>query len=163
MFAIELIIITVLTGYAVGKQTKVHEVTSRGRFRLTLICAIAGLTLGFAVPHSAPSAGLLAASLIVSVVVGFARGAFTRVWRGEDGRVRSRGGAVTIALFLGLIASKFVLGAVASVLHIHDSSIGEILLMVAVSMAVQAEVVWRRGRVLGAGSRQATGEAVELT
>jgi hypothetical protein len=147
------IIIAGLISYAVYKQTKISPVTGRGRFRLALIYAIIGVAVGVTMPHSAAGLGLIGASLIFSVVVGFARGACTRIWRGADGRVLSRGSVVTIALFLALIASKFVLGAVAYLLKIHDSSMGEILVMIGVSVAIQAEVVWRRAQVLGTGAR----------
>jgi hypothetical protein len=147
------IIIAGLISYAVYKQTKVAPVTGRGRFRLALIYAIIGLALGVTVPHSAAGLGLIAASLVFSLVVGLARGACTRVWRDRSGRVLSRGTVVTIGLFLALIASKFLLGTVAYFLKIHDSSMGEILLMIGISVAIQAEIVWRRAQALGAGPR----------
>jgi len=151
MSTTELIIIAALVGYAIYKQTRVSVVTGRARFKLALTYAIVGVVLGITVPHNAAAVGLLGASFVISLVVGFARGACTRVWREADGRVRSRGTAVTIGLFLALIASKFLLGTVAHFLNIHDSSVGEILLMIAVSVAVQAEIVWRRAQMLGAG------------
>jgi hypothetical protein len=148
MSIVSLIIVAMLTGYAIYKQTRVQLVTGRARFRLAIVYAIAGLVLGFAMPHRLAAVGLIVASLLISVVVGLARGACTRVWREGDGRVFSRGSAVTIGLFVALIASKFGLGFVADRLGIHESSVGEILLMISVSVAIQAELVWRRAQAL---------------
>jgi hypothetical protein len=148
MSTIEVLIITALVGYAVYKQTKVQLVSSGARFRLAVSYLVVGLVLGPNLPHSLAAAALLAASIIVSVVVGCARGAFTRVWADSDGRVRSRGSLITIGLFLALIASKFVIGTVADRLGIHEASLGEVLVMISVSIAVQAQIVWRRAQRL---------------
>jgi hypothetical protein len=153
------IIVVGLIAYAVYKQTVVAPVSGRGRFRLALTYAIIGIALGVTMPHSPAGLGLIGASVVFSLVVGFARGACTRIWRSGDGRVISRGSTVTITLFLALIASKFGLGAVADQLDIHDSSMGEIMVMIGISVAIQAEVVWRRARVLAAGARAETYEA----
>ena len=151
MSTLELLIIATLTVYAVYKQTKLHVVTGPGRFKLALTYGIVGVVLGLTMPHSGAAIGLLVASLVLSGVVGLARGACTRVWRNPDGQIMSQGTATTITLFLALIASKFALGAVGYQLGIHHSSMGEILLMIAVSVAIQAEVVWRRAQLLAAG------------
>jgi hypothetical protein len=67
-----------------------------------------------------------------------------------------RGTAVTVALFLGLIAVKFGLGALAYGLEVDDGAgFGEVLVMVAVMVAVQAELVYRRSRSLLLTSKQA--------
>lgn len=154
MSTTEAIVLIALMVYAVYKQTRITEVTGQARFKLAIIYAVVGLIVGLSVPHTAPAVGLAFASFVLSVVIGVARGAHTRIWRTADGRVMSRGTLVTISLFLALIASKFVLGTVAYFLGIHDSSMGEILVMIAVSVAVQAEIVWRRARELGAGASQ---------
>jgi len=152
MSILELVAITALVGYAVYKQTQTRVVSGRGRFRLAAIYAVIGGLFGVAMPHDGAAVGLLMASIVVSLIIGAARGAYTRVWRGPDGQIRSRGTVVTISLLLALIASKFGLGAVAYAFGIHDSSIGEILLMIGVSVAVQAEIVWRRAQQLAAST-----------
>jgi hypothetical protein len=54
---------------------------------------------------------------------------------------------LTIGLFVGLVAVKFGLGAVAYVAGLSDDGgFGEILLMIALMVAVQAEIIWRRAR-----------------
>ncbi|HVH22512.1 MAG TPA: hypothetical protein VNA11_08650, partial [Pseudonocardia sp.] len=88
--------------------------------------------------------------LVLSALVGLARGRWTRLWA-QDGRVYSQGTPLTIGLFLGLIAAKFAIGTVCYFLHISDDGgFGEILVMIAVMIAFQAEIIWRRARTIGA-------------
>jgi hypothetical protein len=156
--AAEIVIIAALVAYAVYKQLTTAVVRPGSRFRLAAIYLVAGVGLGFAIPHGLVATGLLAASLVISVAVGCARGAFTRVWADPDGHIRSRGSLVTISLFLALIASKFVIGAIADRLGIHEASLGEVLVMISVSIAVQAQLVWRRAQLLGrTGAMHANG------
>jgi uncharacterized membrane protein YfcA len=149
----ELIIILALTGYAVFKQTRRNEITGRSRFKLAIIYAIVGIVLGVHVAHSATAVGLLVLSLLASLVIGYVRGTRSRMWRENDGRVYSQGTVFTVGLFLALIAFKFVLGTVAYLAHIpYDSSMGEILLMIGLMVAVQAEIIWRRAQAMGANN-----------
>jgi len=151
MSTTELIIILALTGYAIYQQTRRHEVTGQARFKLALIYGIVGVVLGVHVAHSAASLGLLAVSLLVSLAVGYVRGVRTRAWRAIDGRFYTQGTAFTVGAFLALIAFKFALGTIAYLAHIaYDGSMGEILLMIALMVAVQAEIIWRRAQTLGA-------------
>jgi hypothetical protein len=152
---VEILILVVMIGYAVYRQTQRHEVVGSSRFKLAIIYAVVGLVVGgFSRPDSAAEWGLLAASLALSVVVGVARGRLTRVWADEtagERRVFSQGTAVTVALFLGMVVAKFGLGTYAYFAHISDDGgFGEILIMIAVMVAFQAELVWRRARALGA-------------
>jgi hypothetical protein len=146
-----------LTGYAIYKQTQKHEVVGSSRFKLAIIYAIVGLVVGgFSRPDSWAELLLLAGSLVLSVAVGLARGRLTRVWA-EDGRVWSQGTPLTIGLFLGLVAVKFAIGTACYFLKISDDGgFGEILVMIAVMVAFQAELVWRRGRTLGARESEKT-------
>jgi hypothetical protein len=150
MNAYELIAILALVGYAIYKQTRVSQVTGQARFKLAIIYAIVGICLGVHIAHDRATILLLAVSLLASLVVGFIRGTRTRVWKAADGRVFTQGTVFTVGMFLALVAFKFVLGTVAYVEHIsYQSGIGEILLMVGIMLAVQAEIVWRRARALG--------------
>ena len=123
--------------------------TGNDRFKLPITYAIVGIVIGgFAVPHGLGAVALLAAGIALSVVVGLLRGRLTRVWF-TDGRIYSRGTAVTIGLFLAMIVAKFGLGALAYLMHIDDGAgFGEILVMIAIMLAMQVEIVWRRGRAL---------------
>jgi hypothetical protein len=98
---------------------------------------------------------LLVASLLLSVV-GLARGRLTRVWTeqtAEGPRVFSQGTALTIGLFLGLVAVKLGLGTWAYFAGVSDDSgFGEVLFMIAVMVAFQAEIVWSRARAMGAAA-----------
>jgi hypothetical protein len=65
----------------------------------------------------------------------------TKVWR--------QGNAVTVGLFLGLVATKFALGTLAYFWHIDDGAgFGEVLLMIAIMIAVQAQIIHRRALAL---------------
>jgi hypothetical protein len=155
MSLIEILALLALTGYAIYRQTQRHEVLGSSRFKLAIIYAAVGLAVGgFSRPDTAAEWGLLVGSLLLSVVVGLARGRLTRLWpedTAEGRRVFSQGTAVTVGLFLGLVAVKFGLGTYAYFAHISDDGgFGEILIMIAVMVAFQAELVWRRARALGA-------------
>ena len=152
---IEIVTLLALTGYAVVRQTRRHEVVGHSRFTLAIIYAVVGVVVGgFSRPGSAAEWLLLLGGLALSVVVGLARGRLTRVFRDDDGR--AQGTATTIGLFVGLVVAKFALGTLAYFLHISDDGgFGEVLVMIAVMVAFQAELVWRRARALGAPSRVA--------
>lgn len=153
MSPIEIAVLVGMTGYAIYRQSQRHEVVGSSRFKLAVIYAIVGLVVGgLHAPDTLAETLLLVASLALSVGVGLARGRLTRIWA-QDGRVYARGTPVTISLFLGLVAVKFALGTAAYFLKISDSGgFGEILIMIAVMVAFQAELVWRRARPLGARS-----------
>jgi hypothetical protein len=144
--------ILALTAFAIYRQTRTSEVTGHDRFKLAIIYAIVGIAVGgFAIPHGVGAYGLLAASLLLSAIVGLARGRLTRVWRVPDGGIFTRGTPLTIGLFVAMIVAKFGLGTIAYVAHIHDGEgFGEVLVMIAIMVAVQAEIVWRRAQALRA-------------
>jgi hypothetical protein len=105
---------------------------------------------GFSRPNTTAEVVVLVGSLVLSVVVGLARGRLTRLWA-EDGRVWSQGTPLTIGLFLGLVVVKFAIGTACYFLKISDDGgFGEILIMIAVMIAFQAEIVWHRARSMGA-------------
>lgn len=151
MPASSLVIILAMVGYAVYKQTQRHEVVGSSRFKLAIIYGVVGLAIGgYHVPPSGLAWLFLGLSIALSVVVGLARGRLTRIWP-EGGRVYAQGTALTVGLFLGMVALKFVLGTIAWFAGVSDSGgIGEVLLMIAVMVAFQAELVWHRARPLGA-------------
>jgi hypothetical protein len=145
MSTTDLIITLALTGYAVYQQTRQHEVVAKSRFKLALIYGIVGIVLGVQAGHTAAAAGLLAISLLASLAVGFVRGRRTRMWTDDQGRVFSQGTAFTVNLFLALVAFKFAVGTVAYFGHVaYAGSLGEVLLMIALMVGVQAEIIHRR-------------------
>jgi hypothetical protein len=151
----EILILVAMIGYAIYRQTQRHEVVGSSRFTLAIIYAVVGLAVGgFSRPDSAAEWGLLAASLVLSVAVGLARGRLTRVWADDvsgEPRVFSQGTARTVGLFLAMVVAKFGLGTYAYFAHISDDGgFGEILIMIAVMVAFQAELIWRRARAIGA-------------
>ena len=145
------LIIAAMVGYAIYRQSQRHEVVGSSRFKLAIIYGIVGIAIGgYHLPANGLAWGLLAASIVLSVVVGYVRGRLTRVWP-EDGRVYAQGTALTIGLFLGMVVVKIGLGTVAYFAGISDNGgIGEVLLMIAVMVAFQADVIWRRAEPLGA-------------
>jgi hypothetical protein len=152
MSAIEPIAIIALIGYALYRQTRVNEVTGRGRFELAAIYTAAGVLSGVHVAHNRTAYGLLAVGLAASLVTGLLRGRRTRMWQ-ADGRIYTQGTVVTVGLFLGLVTFKFVLGTFAYLTHTpYESGIGSVLLMVGVMIAVQAELIWRRAGALRASA-----------
>jgi hypothetical protein len=161
MSPIEIVALIALTGWAIYKQTAISAVTGKARFKMAIIYAAVGLAVGgFALPHTAAGAGLLVGGFVLSAVVGLARGRLTRVWIAQDGRVLRKGTAATIALFIGLVVAKFGLGALAYVTHVQDGAgFGEVLFMIAIMIAVQAEIVWRRAQALQTTSNLVTANA----
>jgi hypothetical protein len=151
MSPFEIVALLALVGYAIYRQTREHEVVGGSRFKLAIIYAIAGVLIGgFALPHSAAEVIVVGIGLALSVVVGLVRGRLTRLWV-QDGKAYSKGTPLTIGLFLGLVAAKFAIGTVCYFLKISDDGgFGEVLVMIAIMIAFQAEIVWRRARALGA-------------
>ncbi len=152
MNAIEIAALVALTGYSVYRQTRRSELVAESRFKLAIVYAIVGICLGgMHAPIGVAGYGLLAAGLVLSALVGVVRGQLTRVWREEDGRMYSQGTALTVGLFLGMIVVKFALGFLAYVAHINDGAgIGEVLVMIAIMIAVQAQIVHHRSSQLAA-------------
>src|SRR6201996_4380166 len=146
----EIIIILALTGYAIYQQTRRHEITGKNRFKLAIIFGVVGLIVGgIDLPRNAAAWGLLVLSIALSAGVGLLRGRKTRVWAAAGGKVYSQGTVLTIGLFLGLVAAKFAIGTGAYFLHISDDGgFGEVLIMIAIMVAFQAELIWRRARTL---------------
>jgi hypothetical protein len=157
MSLIEILALLALVGYAIHRQTRRHEVVGAQRFTLAIAYAVAGVLVGgFALPHSPAEVLVLGLGAALSVAVGLARGRMTRL-SAQDGRVYSQGTPLTIGLFLGLVAAKFAIGTACYFLHIDDDGgFGEILLMIAIMIAFQAELVWRRAQALGARASDKT-------
>jgi hypothetical protein len=162
MSPIEIAIIIAMTGYAIYRQTVVSVVANQNRFKLAIIYGIVGLVAGgFALPHGPAGYGLLIAGLALSAVVGVARGYRTDIWMEPDGRIVRKGNALTILLFVGLVAAKFAMGVLAYFKGIQDGAgFGEIMVMIAIMIAFQAEIVHRRALKL---ARSANGLPVSRT
>ncbi len=146
----EIIILLALVGYAIYQQTRRHEVVGASRFKLAIIYAVVGLIVGgMHLPVTVAAVAFLLISLALSAVVGLMRGRLTKVWAEADGRVYSQGTALTISLFIGLVVVKFAMGTAAYFLHISDDGgFGEILIMIAIMVAFQAELIWRRAQAI---------------
>jgi uncharacterized membrane protein YfcA len=153
MTTVEIVAIAALESVAVYKQTKARVFKGRHRLAAAAMYALVGVLLGVELPRDAAAFGVIAVSVGVSVAVGAFGGRHIRLWRDRGGRVYSRGTALTIALLIGLLGFKLGAGWLAALAHLrYHSSIGEILLMIGVMLAVENYVVWRRVQRLRARS-----------
>lgn len=152
MSPLEIIAILALSAWAIYKQTVVAEVsTTLTRFKMAGIYAAVGLAIGgFNQPTGAAGWTMIAVGLSLSFVVGVLRGRFTKVWV-ADGKIWRQGTALTVGLFVALIAVKFGLGTLAYFWNVNDGAgFGEVLVMIAIMLAVQSELVCRRALTLSA-------------
>ena len=161
--AISTIAIVALIGYSLYRQTRTSRLTRGGRYKMAMIYGIIGVCLGVNISHDPASLGLTAISLAASAGVGALRAQRTRLWRDDDGRVFTRGTRTTIGLFLALIAFKVALGTFAYFVHVpYGANVGEVMVMLALMLAVQATIVWRRVEALGWASSAAPSDAVRI-
>jgi hypothetical protein len=148
-----LLVLLFLLPWSIWRQMHAHEITREGLVKLPLIFAAVGV-LGVGtrdLPTDTTAAAYLGFSIALSVAMGVWRGRKISIWREADGRPMSRGNRATIALWVALIATKFALGAIASITGIFPAEhAGEVFLFLAFSFVAQNIVVARRAR-LGAG------------
>lgn len=156
MSPLEIAVLLGLVGYAIYRESIRRQVTGRARFQLAFIYAAVGVGAGgFTRPGSTAEVILLAVSLLLSAVVGLARGRLIHLWRASDGTIWRQGTAASISLFLALFAVKFAMGAIAyEAGWSDDGGFGEVLVLIAVMVAFQAEIVWRRAHALSPTSDQ---------
>lgn len=157
----EIVLIVVLVAYAIYRQSERHEIVGNTRFKLAIVYGVVGLVVGgLHVPDQPAEYALLAISIVLSVAVGLARGRLTRIWRADNGLVYAQGTALTISLFLGMVLVKFGLGTWAYFAGVSDDGgFGEVLIMIALMVAFQAEIQWRRAKALGARASAKSGVA----
>jgi hypothetical protein len=149
----EALAILALTAYALYKQSVAHRVVGRTRFKLALIyCGVGLVAGGFQWPPTTLAWMVLLGGLLLSAVTGVARGRWSRLWLDANGQPMVRGTPLTIALFLLLIALKVGIGAWEAETHqaAAHGGFGEVLLLIGVMVALQAEIVWRRASKLAA-------------
>ncbi|HEY1225919.1 MAG TPA: hypothetical protein VGF26_01230 [Ramlibacter sp.] len=153
----QVLILLALTLYAVYRQSIRHVVVGKSRFKLAIVYAIVGVSVGgYYLPPDAASWAALLGSLLASVVVGLVRGRYTRLYPQPDGRVFSQGTPFTIGLFLLLVGGKFALGTWQYLHGNHPhGGFGEVLLMIAAMAAMQAQIIWQRVQALDAGGARA--------
>lgn len=164
MSPVEIVALLALSAYAVYRQTKRTEVMGAGRFTMAIIYGVVGLVVGgFRFSGKPAEIALLVVSIALSLAVGLLRARYTRV-EAEDGRVFSQGTALTIGLFLAMVAVKFGIGTVAALSGVDaDGGFGEVLVMIGIMLAVQSELIWRRARCLGARDSRDDGPVPHAT
>ncbi|HYP84145.1 hypothetical protein [Variovorax sp.] len=144
-------VLLALSIYAIYRQSIRHPVAhGLARFKLAFIYAAVGLVVGgFYLPPDTGAWTALIVSLVASLVVGVLRGRGTRLWREADGQAFSQGTPWTIGLFLALVGAKFAFGAWVYLHHGHPhGGFGEVMLMIGLMVAMQAQIVWRRAQAL---------------
>lgn len=153
MTTTQILILIALTCWSVYKQTIRSEVHGQGRFKMAKIYGIVGLVIGgFYLPADAIAWATVVISVGASALVGVMRGNLTRLTL-EDGKVFSQGSVVTIGLFLGLVAFKFLLGTWLYFNHPQPhNGFGEIIVLIAIMVGVQAQIIWLRTQKLLAAS-----------
>lgn len=150
MSPLEIAAILALSAWAIYKQTIVSEVVfTNARFKMALIYAVAGIAVGgFDTPAGWAGWAMILTGLALSFVVGLVRGRYTKLWV-ADGKVWRQGTALTVSLFVGLITVKFALGTLAYFWGVDDGAgFGEVLVMIAIMIAVQAQIIHGRARRL---------------
>jgi hypothetical protein len=141
------IILAALLGWSLSRQMREHAVTREGLIKLPLIFGGIGLLSLSAsdMPHGSLAVVEVIVSVGLSVGLGMVRGALMPTWRGEAGQWMTRGNRTTIALWVGLVASKFVIGAIGSITGLYSSTgTGEIFLILGLSFAAQNYILARR-------------------
>jgi hypothetical protein len=105
---------------------------------------VLGFGLG-SMPTDGPAFAYLALSVVLSVGLGVWRGVVIPIWTNAQGQVVSQGNRATLSLWVLLLATKVVMGTVASVTGwFPGEHAGEIFVFIAVSFAAQNFVVARR-------------------
>ncbi|WP_223623772.1 hypothetical protein [Microbacterium sp. EST19A] len=165
MNLIQLVFLAAMVSYAIYRQTRVGPAGGAGRFKMALIYGGVGLVSlgvsGWVLPGDSGGWVVLAIGIALSAVVGVARGLLTRVWTDENGDVLRQGTWLTVSLFIAMIITKIAITVFAQLSGIQTgSSFAQILLVVAIMIAVQAEIVHRRGQRLTRGESTALPHAV---
>lgn len=145
------LLLVALVAFAIYRQTCTAAVVGSTRFNIALIyAALAGLgvaTWGWSSPQGIGWAFLLT-GFALSAGAGAARGLLTHLWLSE-GQVMRRGTGVTVGLFFVVVTIKVAMGAYARIHGIADGAdLGEILVVVAIMSAAQAEIIFRRAQPL---------------
>jgi hypothetical protein len=142
-----LLVLLFLLPWSIYRQMHPQPITRQGLVRLPLIFAIIGL-LGLStrdIPADGAALGYVAFSLVLSIAFGVWRGALTSIWRDEAGVLMNQGNRTTITLWVALIATKVVLGTIASITEWFPAEhAGEVFLFLAFSFVAQNLVVARR-------------------
>ncbi|WP_312072965.1 hypothetical protein [Atlantibacter sp.] len=153
MTTTQILVLIALICWSLYKQTIRNEVRGQRRFKMAIIYGIVGLIVGgFYLPTDAIAWACVTGSIGASALVGVMRGNLTRLTL-EDGKVYSQGNVVTIGLFLGLVTLKFLLGTWLYMNHPQPhSGFGEIIVLIAIMAAVQAQIIWLRAQKVLTGA-----------
>ena len=141
------VVLAVLLPWSVWRQMHVHAVPRESLVKLPSIFAGVGVLaqIGTRIPDGHAAILALAISVAASVLFGVWRGVAIPVWRDGDGSWLSQGNRLTITLWVGLIAFKFLLGTVGNVTGWFPvETVGEVFLTLGISFAVQNLFVARR-------------------
>jgi hypothetical protein len=133
----------------VVRRFTARRVDGRRPWVLPVVIGIIGLAEGKTIDarHTALSAGLLVAEVIIALLLGLGLGATMRVWRESDGSHWSRGTWVTFGIFLASVAVRGGLVAVGDAAGVRPAA-GAIMISVAAWLLAQNVVIASRVRAL---------------
>lgn len=146
-YAVTILIAAVLIVFIIYQQVRTRPLNPRQLVVLPLFLAALGVVnLNQHPPASAAAGGALAASVIIAVVLGIARGITTRVWW-ADGVLLRKGTVITLVLWVVSIGLRLLIGLVARRGGVPLSvTTGEIPLFLGVTLAAQNLVIWMHGQ-----------------
>ncbi len=149
------LIALVVLVWVIRRQMSERRVGARRAYTIPLIMAVIGVVgLVNDKSHtdkllSGTGLGLLAVGVVIGVGMGVVRALSQRLyWR--DGVAYTRGTGWTLALWLGTVALRIGMAALGAVLHAPEGT-GEILIFLALTLAVQNVVLMRRAGLPLAG------------
>lgn len=106
--------------------------------------------------HETASAALLAGEMLIGVGMGVVWAFTTRVWRDASGTAWMKGTKATAAAWIGGIALRIGLVALAATMGVHEGA-GALMLALAATLLVRKGVVaWRVGSEVPSGLRAGT-------
>jgi hypothetical protein len=145
------LLVAVVVVFVVVRRFTPSRVDERRLYALPVVIGIIGLAQGKTIDahHTALSAGLLAAEIVIALLLGLGLGTTMRVWREPDGSHWSRGTWATFGIFLVSVAVRGGLVAVGYAAGIRPGS-GAIMVSVAAWLLAQNAVLAWRVRALPA-------------
>ncbi|MEW2545439.1 DUF1453 domain-containing protein [Streptomyces sp. NPDC047002] len=135
----------------IARQVRPQRIGGGGRKWLVVpvVLVVLGAKQGGVIDphHTALSAGLLAAELVVGLVMGAGWAWTSRVWAEPDGSVWSRGTKATAGVWVGGLVARLALMGLGALAGVHQST-GALLIALGVSFALRGALLLHRGGAL---------------
>ncbi|MFI9274757.1 DUF1453 domain-containing protein [Kitasatospora sp. NPDC052896] len=153
-----IVIIVAAVVFVLARQMRARRIDTERRFwLLPLILAVVALRDPSLIDphHKAAAVGLLVVGILIEIAMGSVWGWTVRIWRDADGTVWAKGSKAALAAWVGMIALRVGLFAVAAALGVHQGT-NDLLLALAALLLVRGAVVNWRAQNLEGGPRRAT-------